>query len=137
MKYCCEYAYWCPTVKAVKCYVHGGFVKCCEHEDLHECLADMYGSEDGLRFGDGFMCLRCGNYEAVGNPHEPAKEPGFPERPAHADAAPGWTIRPRSNGHLRNWSAGSIRSAQIAADERPPNAADKSSKGMEPGGHVG
>lgn len=39
----------------------------------------MYGSEDGLWFGDGFVCYRCGNYEAVGNPHGPPL-PGFPRK---------------------------------------------------------
>ena len=77
---CCEYAYWCPASKAVKCYVHGGFDKCCTDEDRHECLPTMYGSEDGLRLGDGFMCYRCGNYVAVGVRHESATQPGFPRR---------------------------------------------------------
>ncbi len=79
MKYCCEYAYWCPSSSAVKCYAHGQFEKCCDQEDLHECLWDMYGSEDGLAFGDGFTCLRCGNYEVVGNFHDPP-QPDFPRK---------------------------------------------------------
>jgi hypothetical protein len=37
----------------------------------------MYGSEDGIGFGDGFVCLRCGNYEVAGNPHDPPGA-GFP-----------------------------------------------------------
>jgi hypothetical protein len=40
----------------------------------------MYGSEDGLMLGDGFRCLRCGNYEMVGVAHGPATEAGFPRR---------------------------------------------------------
>ncbi len=77
MNTCCEYAYWCPTSGAVKCYAHGGFEQCCDREDLHECLLGMYGSEDGVGFGDGFICYRCGNYEIAGNPHGPP-QPGFP-----------------------------------------------------------
>ncbi|MEU4391268.1 hypothetical protein [Kribbella sp. NPDC023855] len=80
MKYCCEYAYRCPERAAVACYVHGGADPCCSDEAAHTCLRDMYGSEDGLMFGDGFQCLRCGNYELVGMEHEPASEPGFPRR---------------------------------------------------------
>lgn len=79
VKYCCGYAYWCPTAKSVRCFAHGGFEECCALEDLHECLSDMYGSEDGLMFGDGFMCLRCGNYEVVGNHHD-LPHPGFPRK---------------------------------------------------------
>jgi hypothetical protein len=79
VKYCCEYAYWCPAALEVHCYVHGGVGACCRHEDLHECLPDMYGSEDELMFGDGFMCLRCGDHEAVGNPHHPPA-PGYPKK---------------------------------------------------------
>ncbi len=78
-KYCCDYAYWCPTQEAVGCFVHGPDV-CCDHEELHECLADQYGAEDGISFGDGFVCMRCGNYEIVGVKHSPATEPGFPRR---------------------------------------------------------
>jgi len=79
VKYCCEYAYWCPTSGRAKCYAHDGLDVCCEREDLHECLSDMHGGDDGLMFGDGFMCLRCGNYEAAGNPHLPA-QPGYPKK---------------------------------------------------------
>lgn len=79
MNTCCDYAYWCPTARDVKCYAHGGYEQCCEREELHECLPDMYGSEDGIGFGDGFICLRCGNYEAAGNPHGPPA-PGFPRK---------------------------------------------------------
>jgi hypothetical protein len=79
MNTCCEYAYWCPTVKEKRCYAHGGFEVCCAQEDLHECLSTMYGDEDGLMLGDGYMCLRCGNYEVVGVPHEPPKPP-FPRK---------------------------------------------------------
>lgn len=40
----------------------------------------MYGSEDGIGFGDGFICLRCGNYEAASPaPHGPPG-PGFPRK---------------------------------------------------------
>lgn len=80
MKYCCEYAYFCPARDAVACYAHGGADPCCEEEQRHECLRDMYGGEDGLMYGDGFVCLRCGNYEAVGVAHEPATTAGFPRR---------------------------------------------------------
>jgi hypothetical protein len=76
---CCEYEYFCPTVNAVKCYAHGGFDKCCDREELHECVSNMYGSDDGLMFGDGFICYRCGNYEAVGN-HHGLPRPGFPRK---------------------------------------------------------
>jgi hypothetical protein len=80
VKYCCEYAYGCPERVAVVCYVHGGEDPCCLDEGAHECLEDMYGSEDGLMLGDGFRCLRCGNYEMVGVAHGPATEPGFPRK---------------------------------------------------------
>ncbi|GAA0953158.1 hypothetical protein GCM10009554_57150 [Kribbella koreensis] len=80
VKYCCEYAYGCPERVAVVCYVHGGEDPCCLDEGAHECLEDMYGSEDGLMLGDGFVCLRCGNYEMVGLAHGPATEPGFPRK---------------------------------------------------------
>ena len=79
MNTCCGYAYWCPTSARIKCYAHGGFEQCCEREDLHECLTGMYGGEDGIGFGDGYICLRCGNYELAGNPHEPPA-PGFPRK---------------------------------------------------------
>jgi hypothetical protein len=46
----------------------------------------MYGSEDGLMYGDGFRCWRCGNYELVGMAHQPATEPGYPKkRPPQRD----------------------------------------------------
>ncbi|GAB2571080.1 hypothetical protein [Kribbella endophytica] len=86
MKYCCDYAYSCPERGAVACYAHGGSDPCCGDEQAHECLRDMYGSEDGLTYGDGFFCRRCGNYELTGLEHERAKEPGFP-----AKYAPGWS----------------------------------------------
>lgn len=50
MKYCCEYAYFCPARGAVACYAHGGADPCCEEEQRHECLRDMYGGEDGLMY---------------------------------------------------------------------------------------
>lgn len=52
----------------------------------------MYGSEDGLMFGDGFVCLRCGNYELVGLDHAPPTEPGFPRK--QGPARTGWFTAP-------------------------------------------
>lgn len=78
MKYCCDLAYFCPDRNAITCYRHGGTDPCCPDEQAHRCLRDTYGSEDGLMFGDGFSCSRCGNYELVGMEHEPPSEPGFP-----------------------------------------------------------
>ena len=80
MKYCCEYIYYCPDRDIDLCLEHDRVESCCDKELEHECLADMYGSEDGLMFGDGFVCLRCGNYELVGLAHGPATEPGFPRK---------------------------------------------------------
>jgi hypothetical protein len=79
VKYCCEYAYHCPRRDAGRCYVHDT-EPCCDHEEAHTCLWDMFGDEDGLSFGDGFVCLRCGNYEVVGVQHGPPQKPGFPRR---------------------------------------------------------
>ncbi|MBB5840960.1 hypothetical protein [Kribbella italica] len=53
----------------------------------------MYGGEDGLMFGDGFACRRCGNYELTGLEHEPAKEPGFPRK-----YPPGWSPEDAKDG---------------------------------------
>jgi hypothetical protein len=75
---CCDYRYFCPTRNEERCYAHGDFEVCCEREDLHECLRDPFGG-DGLMLGDGFMCMRCGNYEPVGVRHDPAL-PGFPRK---------------------------------------------------------
>ncbi len=79
MKYCCAYAYHCPSTQRVRCYAHDRLTSCCDQEALHECLPDMYGAEDGLHFGDGFTCYRCGNYELVGSRHDPPA-PGFPRK---------------------------------------------------------
>src|SRR5580704_7528355 len=80
MKYCCGYAYHCPQRNATHCYVHDPEPDCGQ-EESHTCLSDMYGEEDGLRFGDGFVCLRCGNYEWVGpGRHDPPQKQGFPRR---------------------------------------------------------
>jgi hypothetical protein len=78
VKYCCDYAYWCATVDNVRCHAHDSFEVCCDREDLHEFLADTFGG-DSLMLGDGFMCPRCGNYEVVGNHHDPP-QPGFPRK---------------------------------------------------------
>ncbi|WP_143465357.1 hypothetical protein [Kribbella sp. ALI-6-A] len=93
MKYCCDYAYLCPARDAVACYAHGGADPCCADESAHACLEDMYGGEDGLMYGDGFVCRRCGNYELTGLEHQPASEPGFPRK-----YPPGWSAQEVKDG---------------------------------------
>jgi hypothetical protein len=73
---CCEYIYFCPTAREKRCYVHDEIARCCDHEELHQCVE----TAAALSFGDGYTCLRCDNYEIVGNPHGPATQPGFPRK---------------------------------------------------------
>ena len=45
-------------------------------------------------FGDGYVCLRCGNYEPVGVvPHDPP-QPGFPRKTDRRAGVAGYPIRP-------------------------------------------
>ncbi|WP_344157104.1 hypothetical protein [Kribbella yunnanensis] len=61
-------------------------------EDEHECLDDMYGAEDGMSLGDGYICERCGDYVMTGVSHGPETEEGFPRKHPIRPDPPGFVV---------------------------------------------